>query len=93
MQFEKRLFVEVNALLEQRQKADSIINQPLINALAKADYLASRPGATQQQKDHFARLRAYGDPILQRSSRSLIPLQILRNSIQDDLKAQPGGGQ
>ena len=92
IQMEKRLFVEINASFDQARKQTLAANQPLINELAQAGYVANKPGATLQQKIVYATLRAKDDPALDRSTRYLIAVQILLRSIQDDITSQTGGG-
>ncbi len=92
IQMEKRLFVEINASFDQAQKQTLAANQPLINELAQAGYVAQQPGATLQQRNVYVTLRAKDDPILDRSTRYLIAVQILLRSIQNDITTQTGGG-
>jgi hypothetical protein len=92
IQMEKRLFVEINASFDQAQKQTLAANQPLINELAQAGYVANKPGATLQQKIVYATLRAKDDPALDRSTRYLVAVQILLRSIQNDITTQTDGG-
>jgi hypothetical protein len=92
IQMEKRLYVEINASLEQAQKQTLAANQTLMNELAQAGYVANQPGATLQQRNVYATLRAKNDPILARSTRYLIAVQILLRSIQNDITTQKDGG-
>ena len=92
IQMEKRLFVEINASFDQAQKQTLAANQPLINELAQAGYVANQPGATLQQRNVYVTLRAKDDPILDRSTRYLIAVQILLRSLQDDITRQTDGG-
>ncbi len=85
VQMEKRLYVEINAYLSQRQKSDRALNQGIISKLAQAGYVAQQPTATQDQKDFYAKLRAQWDPILAKSTRPLIATQMLLKAIQDDI--------
>jgi len=90
VQLEKRLYVEINEDLKRGQKYVQARNQPIINSLTQAAYIAQQPGATEQQKDEYEKLRAKDDPILERSTRSLTAMQMLLRAIQDDITAQSG---
>ena len=92
IQMEKRLYVELNTSLGKAQKEVWGTNQPLMNELAQAAYVAQQPGATPQEKNDYAALRAKDDPTLIRSTRYLMAVQILLQSIQDDITSQTNGG-
>jgi hypothetical protein len=92
IEMEKRLYLEITASLKQAQKQSGVADQPMINELAQAGYIAQQPGATLRQRSDFTALRMKDGPALERSTKYLVAIQILLRAIQDDITTQMGGG-